>query len=220
MRSLDLTVLFLAALVTTPLLAQDAGDVEGQAKRARMGAGLRAGAWLVDDLNPPTGADESRSPAFVGMYQKGLDRHLVIESTVGLWRRSLESESMSAIGGTTTERVTSYVLPLFTAIKLYPFTGPEQTLEPYLGAGIGVALGIDDRETLGGALDFGLGSGTALVTGFGITLGTGLEWRFSRAFGLAAGGRYQWLKFGQAVGGARTFKGVVIDAGLTYRFQY
>lgn len=215
-------LLLLTALLAPPLSAQDSArdDIEAAAKRARMGAGLRAGAWLVQDLATPSGVDESASPAFVGAYQKGLDRHLVIESTVGLWRRSLEATTTGPLGGTTTEHVTSYLLPLLTSIKLYPLTGPERPFEPYLAGGVGFALAIDDRETSGGDLNLGVGSGTSLLTGFGFTLGTGAEWRFSNAFGLAGGGRYQWLKFGEEVGGVRTFRGVIVDAGLTYRFQY
>jgi hypothetical protein len=41
--------------------------------------------------------------------------------------------------------------------------------------------------------------------------------------GLFAGiwdGGYQWLRFGSAMGGLETYRGVRATAGLTYRFRY
>src|SRR5690606_30854188 len=112
-------------------------------------------------------------------------------------------------------------LPLFTALKLYPFTRPDDAFEPFISAGVGLALGIDDRTTTSSdLLGLGAGSGTAMLTGFGFRGGAGVEWRFSQAFGLSASGRYQWIRFGGELGGERTFKGPAFEAGLTYRFQY
>lgn len=219
---------YLAAAVASLLVlgasgsasAQQPDDPEARAKRLRQGAGLRGGAWWVQDLREVDGAEYSQLPAFDGYFQKGLDLHLALESTLGLWRRSQEIEQ-TGVGGTTREEVHSYIVPLFTALKIYPFTRPTERVEPFLLGGIGFALGIDDRDTSGGnLLGLNTGSGTVLVTGFGFRLGAGAEWRFGRAFGLSVGGRYQWLRFGESLGGERSYKGLGLDAGLTYRFQY
>ena len=177
----------------------------------RRSAGLRIGTWRVRDLQEIAGSTFSETPLFEGYFQRGLDLHLALGSTMGLWRRTQEVAGSG--------KVTSYIVPAFTSLKIYPLTRPEQRFEPYIDAGIGGAIGIDDREgTAGGPL--GETEGTDARFGFGFKGGGGVEWRFSRAFGLSLGGRYQWIRFGSEVGGDRTFQGLGFDAGLTYRFQY
>ncbi|HET7563930.1 MAG TPA: outer membrane beta-barrel protein [Gemmatimonadaceae bacterium] len=197
---------------------------EHRAELARRGAGLSIGTWNVQDLHATQGATYSITPAFEGYFQKGLDQHLAIETTAGLWRRTQLLTQPGSFGGdSTTQSVSSYIVPLFTTLKIYPFTKPSQHLEPYMLGGVGFALGIDDRRTSGGSgalLGGNAQSGVALVTGFGFTGGAGIEWRFSSAFGLAAGTRYRWIRFLGDVGGDDTFKGMGFDAGVTYRFQY
>ena len=82
--------------------------------------------WRVSGLSEVSGASYSTLPAFEGYFQKGLDRHLVIETSAGLWRRS--QRTSGAAGG---ESIGSYVIPMLTALKLYPVTGPEHNLEPF-----------------------------------------------------------------------------------------
>jgi opacity protein-like surface antigen len=198
--------------------AQQESELERSARLQRRGAGLRAGAWAVQDLSAVSGARDSRSPAFEGYFEKGLDLHLAWENTLGVWRRT-QSVEQSGTLGSSSERVASYIVPMFTALKLYPLTRPEHSFEPYLNAGLGLAVAVEDRETSSGGL-FGGASGTGLVTGFGLKAGVGFDWRFTPAFGVTVGGRYQWVKFTQEVSGDRTFRGFGADAGLIYRFQY
>jgi len=186
-------------------------------KRERSGAGLRVGTWMVSNLATPSGASSSTLPAFEGYWQKGLDRHLVIETSAGLWHRQQSSGS-----GASAESIGSFVVPLFTSLKLFPFTGPEDRLEPLVSAGAGFVLGVDKQNTVSGGLLGGGGGSTALnvVMGVGVKGLAGLEWRFSRAFGLTALGGYQYIVFTQDVGGQGSYKGLVLFAGLTYCFQY
>ncbi|HEX6965088.1 MAG TPA: outer membrane beta-barrel protein [Gemmatimonadaceae bacterium] len=197
---------------------------EQRAELARRGAGLSVGPWNVQGLHTTQGAMYTVMPAIEGYFQKGLDLHLALETTVGLWRRTQRLTQPGSFGSdSSTESVSSYVVPLFTTLKIYPFTKPSQRLEPYMLGGIGFAIGVDDRRTNGGSgslLSGGAQNGVALVTGFGFTGGAGVEWRFSNAFGLAAGTRYRWVRFLGDVGGDDTFKGLGFDAGITYRFQY
>ena len=58
------------------------------------------------------------------------------------------------------------------------------------------------------------------MAGFGLKGAVGIELRFSEAFGAAAGGRYQWVRFFGELAGERTYRGLGADVGLTYRFQY
>lgn len=117
-------------VASAPLRAQEGRPQEDDPERAatlkRKGAGLRVGAWWVQDLSQVSGVDYSQWPSFEGYFQKGLDLHLTIETTLGLWRRSQETDQ---------ERVQSFVIPAFTALKMYPFTRPGDRLEPYLSAG-------------------------------------------------------------------------------------
>jgi len=187
----------------------------------RSGGGLRIGMWDVQDLKDIEGAEDSRTPAFEGYFQKGIDAHLVLESTFGFWKRSQRVERAGSLGSFATEEIHSYVVPAFSALKLYPFTGPRSSFGPYADAGVGLALGIDDREvTSDGLLGAGTDSGTSFLTGFGFKTGAGLQWMFTKTLGLDASGRYQWIRFSDELGGARTLKGFGIFGGLAYGFQY
>jgi hypothetical protein len=215
------------ALVMT-LLSRDAvaqADTlaERRAKEMRRGAGVRVGVWDVRGLGEVSGARVSESPLFEGYFQKGLDLHLALENTVAVYRREQRITRPGGIGGgTVEEKVAAYVVPQFTSVKLYPFTRPEQRFEPYISGGAGLTIGIDDRENSesGGLLGGGGDSGTGFVAGFGLKGGVGMELRFSEAFGAAAGGRYQWVRFFGELAGERTYRGLGADVGLTYRFQY
>lgn len=189
---------------------------EREVRRARGGAGLRVGAWAVSDLATPSGAQASTWPAFEVYWQKGMDRHLVLETGFGLWRRAQTSSGASG-----NEEIGSYVIPMMTMVKLYPMTGPEARFEPLLTAGAGFTLGVDDRETVsGGLLGGGASGGTVMVLGIGLKGGAGFEYHLSRAFGFQAVGGYQYIRFFEQVGGERTYAGPVAGVGFAYRFQY
>ncbi len=203
------------------LRAQERRDttdqVEQRVKRERAGAGLRVGTWQVSNLDTPAGVSSSTLPAFEGYWQKGLDRHLVIETSAGLWHRQETSGS-----GASAESDGGFVVPLFTSLKLFPFTGPEDRLEPLLSAGVGFVLGLDKQNTVSGGLLGGGGASSALnvVAGVGAKGVGGIEYRFSQAFGVTALVGYQYIVFAQDVGGQSSYKGLVIFTGLTYRFQF
>lgn len=183
-------------------------------QRARQGAGLRVGMW-ESPAPAPTGTQVSSTPAFEGYWQKGLDRHLVLETGIGVWARNVNDPASG-------NRDAIYLVPMTTALKMFPFTGPEANLEPFLTGGAGFTLGIDDQTTGGsGGLLGTPGSNQTLMT-FGFTLrgSGGLEWHMSRAFGLQAGVGYQYTKMFEDIAGGRDFKGLQVGAGLTYRFQF
>lgn len=182
-------------------------------KRMRSGAGVRLGSWQVQSLTQVSGATTSSLPAFEGYWQKGLDRHVVLETSAGLWARTQRA------GG---ESVGSYVIPMLTSIKLYPATEPGQSLEPFITAGVGFTLGVDDRNggSAGGLLGSSSGNGTMLVPGIGLKGGAGIEYRLGAAFGVVMQAGYQYVRFFQEVGSDRTYKGVQLFGGMTYRFQF
>jgi hypothetical protein len=176
---------------------------------ARRGAGLRIGAWTVK--NP--GDDRttySHSPQLEAYFQRGLDDHLALESTIGVWRRAARTIE-TGTGNTVTTN--TYVIPLFTTLKIFPVTRPDQALEPFVLAGGGFALGIDEvsENAIGGG-------GTSIATGFGTRVGAGLELHLNDIFGLTVSSRYQLIGYGEDLGGANTFKGFGFEGGLTYRF--
>lgn len=189
---------------------------ERAVRRLRSGAGLRAGVWSVTGLSKASGATYSSWPALEGYWRRGVDRHLVIETGVGVWRRSQRASSSAG-----NESVDAYVIPLMTAVRLFPTTGPEQPLEPYLTAGAGFTLGVEDASTVSGGLLGGSSSGgPLLILGFGLKGGAGIEYRLGSAFGLTVGAGYQFVRFFDYVGGERTYQGLQVLGGLTYRFQY
>ena len=197
-------------------------DPERAARLKRQGAALRAGTWRLHDAHVTAGASASETPVVEGYFEKGLDLHLTLENTLGAWSRAERATTSGGLSGPTEETVRTMIVPMFSALKMYPFTRPEQRLEPYADAGVGVAFGIEKRDTQSGSIlasEFG-GSGSNVSVGYGFKGGVGVDWRPGTAFGLSVGGRYQWVRFDQPVGGAQLYRGVVIDGGLTYRFQY
>jgi hypothetical protein len=209
--------------VTRDSVAASQQDPERRARLARRGGGVRVGAWDVRGLEAPSGASVSTTPAFEGYVRRGLDLHLAIEHSVALWRRTqrVTQSSTGPLGGTTesTSTLETYIVPQYTSIAFFPVTRPEHRVEPYVKAGAGFALGVDDRNGNGDGL-FSSSAGTSLVPGYGVTGGTGLEWRLTDALGLAAAGRYQWIRFFQELSGRRTFEGFGAEFGMTYRFQF
>jgi hypothetical protein len=213
--------------LAAPSAAQEArrdtlSDVEMRARQARRGAGLTVGSWDLRGVEPPSTVEVSTMPMISGWFRKGLDRHLALENGIGVWRRVQTTPPTGGIGGSPGEEVQSWVVAQTTAVRLFPFTGPEARFEPFVIGGAGVTLGIDDRETSGGGVLGGAtgSSGVAIVPGFSLQGGLGTELRLGDAFGLTVGGRYQWTRFLQDFGGERTYQGPVLEAGFTYRFQY
>jgi len=185
---------------------------ENAVKRQRQGAGLRAGAWQTTGLTEVAGASYSTLPALEGYWLKGLDQHVAIETSGGFWGRTQRDAN---------GRVSSFAIPMLTSIKLYPATTVADQMEPFLTAGGGFTIGVDDETgSTGGLLGGGGGSGTALIVGLGLKGGGGIEYHAGRAFGLQAGVSYQWIHFLNPVGGNSDYKGPLIYGGLTYRFQY
>jgi len=189
---------------------------------ARRGGGIRVGAWDVRGLNAASDASVSTTPAVEGYVRRGLDLHLAIEHSVAVWRRSqrVTQTSTGPLGGTTqsTSTLETYIVPQYTSIAFFPLTRPEHRVEPYVKAGAGFALGVDDRSGSGDGLFSS--PGLSLVPGYGASGGTGVEWRLTDALGLAAAGRYQWICFFQELSGRRTFEGFGAEVGITYRFQF
>jgi hypothetical protein len=192
---------------------------EEKASLARRGAGLILGSWsLVDD--PATGSSTSTdSPIGEGFFRKGLDKHLALETTIGVWRRIIEDPGTPGPFGTPGGKTTVFLVPQMTSIKLYPFTTPENAFEPYISGGAGFTIGLTNESGSGGIVGGG-GGVTGLVAGIGGRLQTGVEWRFSQAFGLAAGGHYTYIQFFDKLAGEEMYRGTGITVGMTYRFQY
>ncbi|GAC1697373.1 MAG: hypothetical protein NVS9B3_15110 [Gemmatimonadaceae bacterium] len=198
-------------------------DAERRAQMERRGGGLRVGTFNPNGLTDPTGSSSSTSPVFEGYVRTGLDLHLVLENSVGVWRRSQTvTQTTNGLTGstTTTETRDTYIIPQLTSVVFYPATAPDDAFEPYVGAGIGFALGVDDRKGGGSTSLFGGSSGVSLSPGLGAQTGLGVEYRFTQALGAAVGGRYQYIRFLQDVGGRDTYQGLGATVGLTYRFQF
>lgn len=187
-------------------------ELERHVQAERRGGGLRVGQWHVNGQQFPTGATVSTIPNFEGYYRTGLDLHLVLENSVGVWRQhQVNASGGGLLGGGSASAADDYVIPQYTSLVFYPFTTPNDRLEPFLRGGLGFALGVDDPQS---------GGGISMTPGFGATGGLGLEWRATEALGLSISGRFQWIRFFQDFAGLQTYQGPTLEAGITYRFQY
>lgn len=197
-----------ALAIPAPAPGQQASEEE--VKRQRKAGGLHAGTWQVTDLAEPEGADISTLPSFWGYFQNGLDLHLALENGLGFWGRTVEdSDSKTSV----------FLIPQFTSLKIYPFTRPDEAVEPYLLGGAGITLGIEDRE--GGGTLIGVGDGTTFKIGFGVRGGAGVQLGLSDAFGLVVNGEYRWNRFFDGeIGGKESYAGFLLSGGVTYNFQF
>jgi hypothetical protein len=193
---------------------------EEKARLARRGAGLIVGSWsLVDDPASGTTTTED-SPVFVeGYFRKGLDKHIALETTFGVWRRQITDPGTGGPFGTAGGKTTVILLPQMTSIKLFPFTTPDNKIEPYISGGAGFTIGVVSESGSGGLVG-GSGGVTGLTAGVGGRLMAGVEWRLGDAFGLTAGGHYTYIQFFDKLGGEEMYRGTGITVGMTYRFQY
>jgi hypothetical protein len=217
LAALALLALARAAARPAALHAQQPGappvcvvDSEAPIRRMRAGLGAAVGGWHVRDLAAPPGGTASASPSVEAYFARGLDLHLALEQSIVFWRRA-ERVAPS--------EVTSYLIGQLTSLRAYPFTRPTARLEPWLRAGAGFTVGIEDR---GDVPDPRTGAtGTSLVPGLGLVGGAGLEWHATRAFGLGAGVDYRWFRyFEEGVAGRRVYQGVAVAGGVSYRFQF
>lgn len=194
-------------------------SVEAKAGLARRGAGIMIGTWSMVDDPATGGATTSDSPVAEGYFRKGIDKHLAIETAAGVWRRVIETPASGGIGGSAGGKTSVILIPQMTSIKLFPFTTPEDAVEPFVSGGVGFTLGFQSESGGGGLLGAG-GGATGLIVGIGASAAAGIEWRFSDAFGLAVGGHYTYTQFFDDLAGERMYRGTGLKAGITYRFQY
>jgi opacity protein-like surface antigen len=186
-------------------------DLVKRAQLARRGGGLRVGPWHLNGQQAAS-SGSSTIPDFEGYVRTGLDLHLVLENSVGVWRQRQSASASGGLLGGSASATDAYIIPQFTSIVFYPMTAPNDRVEPFIRGGIGFALGVQDPQSGGGSISF--------TPGFGLTSGLGVEWRMTNALGLALSTRYQWIRFFQEFGPQQTYQGPVVEAGVTYRFQY
>lgn len=218
-RNLLVTIALLSVATWPSLAAAQAGG-ELMSNPIRGGAGLRVGNWQVRGLVAPANGSSWESVAVEGWLQKGMDRNLVVETTLGFWQRNQTTSEPGSFGSQVDRELQTYLVPMLTALKLYPVTRNSTPIEPYLLAGVGLALGIDREQVTSTDALVPSGDNTAIRTGLGIQTGAGVEWNPGGQFGLAVGGRYQWASFSEAVGGKGLYRGPGLTAGITYRFRY
>jgi opacity protein-like surface antigen len=192
--------------------AAKSSDPIKHAQLARRGGGLRGGPWHLNAQQLPSGVTTSAIPEIEGYVRTGLDLHVLLENSVGVWRQRDATSSGSGLLGGSASAVDDYIIPQFTSVLFYPFTTPNDRIEPYLRGGLGFALGVQDPQSGGGSI--------SITPGFGLTSGVGIEWRMTEALGLALSGRYQWIRFFQEFGPQQTYQGPLVEAGITYRFQF
>jgi opacity protein-like surface antigen len=197
---------------TKPDTTSKTSELERRVQAERRGGGLRVGQWHVNGQEFPTGAAVSTIPNFEGYYRTGLDLHLVLENSIGVWRQhQVNSSGGGILGGGSASAADDYIIPQYTSLVFYPFTTPNDHVEPFVRGGLGFAMGVDDPQN---------GGGISFTPGFGATGGLGLEWRATEALGLSISGRFQWIRFFQDFAGLQTYQGPTLEAGVTYRFQY
>jgi hypothetical protein len=202
----------LIAFSASGLAAQqpDESNAEREARLARRGAGVRIGVW---DVDVAATVSTSESPHFETYFQRGMDEHLALENSIGVWW--VTASDTGSIPGSPAIVTKTFVVPLLTSLKFYPLGSAAARIEPYIITGLGFAFGVEeqDEDAIGGG-------GTTIVTGFGFRAGLGVEIKLMRGLGLSLAGKYQWMHYGEELAGTETLRGVGADGGITYRFQF
>ena len=194
--------------------ADPVDNVAAGTQRERNGGGVQVSTWQP---KKQAGVSNTGMAAFLGYFEKGLDLHLAWQNTLGYWRRTT-TWSETQLTGTTKHELETHLVPTITSLRLYPFTTPSDRVEPYLNAGVGVVLGLEQDKLSDGITT--TNSGYTMHTGLGIRTGVGVDVRANDAFGIMVGGHFESASFGEEKPGERLYKGFGADVGLTYRFQY
>jgi hypothetical protein len=208
-RTLLLALAIMTATHPARAIAQQAprSAADEQLQQARNSSGIMVGEWHVP-APTTTGATYKSSLLFTAVTQRGLNTHVALESSAGLWRRV--GTTPQAAGKPVITK--SYLIPLLDCLKLYPFTRASNRIEPYLVGGLGFALGIQQHST--NAIG---GGGTDVVTGFAVKIGAGVEYHMTRRLGLLADGRYLWLNLSDRISDQSALTGGGVEAGMTYK---
>ena len=204
----------LIAGATAARAGEPTDEVTARTQRSRNGAGLQVSSWRPDE---PAGLRSSSTIAVQGYLQKGIDLHIAWENTLGYWERASSSSDTQPIVGTTTHELQTHLVPALTALRFYPLDQPTSPIEPFVSAGLGPVLGIQ-QETITGGLS--PGNATTTHAGLGVRAGVGVNLRASEALGITAGGHFESASFGDDMSGQRLYRGWGMDVGLSYRFQY
>ena len=203
------------ALITGPAFAAVPTDaIVAQAQHSRDGAGLQVSSWQPDE---PTGFANTNTASFHGYFTKGLDQHLAWENTLGYWGRTSKWSETQPIIGTTNHELQTHLVPMITALRLYPATTSANRVEPYVTAGIGPVLGVQIQKA-SGALT--ADQTTSMQVGLGVRAGAGVDLWATQVFGITAGGHFQSASFGQDMANDRLYQAWGADFGFSYRFQY
>ena len=206
--------LVLALLAAAPAVAQPAGESTAGTERLRNGAGLQVSSWQPDK---PAGFDNTGSIAFQGYLLKGLDLHLAWDNTLGFWQRTTKWSETQPLVGTTNHELDTYIVPTITALRFYPLTTPDKLVEPFVSAGLGPVIGIQQQKNSGALAP---PNTTTMTAGLGVRAGVGVDIRSNGPFGVTAGTHFESASFGEDMVGERLYQAWGADLGLTYRFQY
>jgi len=211
-RECILRATLLAALLWVghnPCLAQTSKDAAGWGRR---GGGVTVSAWRVGppDIVRAVQPVYKRSVLADAYFRRGLSDHLALESSLGYWRRTSERPGTAA--QTDTTRV--YIIPLVTALRIYPLTTVRNPVEPYVQAGAGFSIGVQQQS------ESTAGQRRSIAFGFGVKAAVGVEVHAYGPVGVTVGGHYQGVRFGQTVDEQEAFGGTGLQGGITYRFNF
>ena len=188
--------------------------IVAQAQRARNGAGLQISSWQPE---APAGSISTSTASFRGYFTNGLDQHLAWENTLGYWARTSKWSETQPLIGTTNHELQTHLVPTITGLRLYPLTTSGNSIEPYVTAGVGPVLGIQQQKA-SGALT--ADQTTTMLVGLGVRAGVGVDLWATQVFGITAGGHFESASFGQDMVDQRLYKAWGVDFGFSYRFQY
>ena len=208
--------LLLAFITTTgsAFAAVPTDAIVAQAQRARNGAGLQISSWQPQE---PAGSINTSTAAFRGYFTNGLDQHLAWENTLGYWERTSKWSDTQPLIGTTNHELQTHLVPTITGLRLYPLTTSGNPVEPYVTAGVGPVLGVQQQKA-SGALT--AEQTTAMLVGLGVRAGVGVDLWATQVFGITAGGHFESASFGQDMVEQRLYQAWGVDFGFSYRFQY
>jgi opacity protein-like surface antigen len=208
-------LLFALAVAAAPALAAVPTDaIEAGAQRARNGAGLQISSWQPDE---PAGFGNTNTFAFHGFFTKGIDQHLAWENTLGYWGRTSKWSESQPIIGTTNHELQTHLVPMITALRLYPATTSGNPVEPYITAGVGPVLGVQLQKASGAIT---ADQATTTQVGLGVRVGVGADLWATQVFGITAGAHFESASFGQDMASERLYQAWGGDFGFSYRFQY
>lgn len=167
---------------------------------------VRVGAWFpkdkeqgvkLDDIafNKADGAiDEAQALGFDFHFRKNIGSPFYSDLSVGGWYTSYQfNPNADYVGVLEQYDAWTVIVPVTIGLSVAPL--PDNPIQPYAGAGIGLYVAFTGHDDLQVSEENEVPDDTESYIRFGYYVHAGLDFMLSGSFGISVGAKYQFIEF-------------------------